>query len=100
MTITAYIALGSNLDDRRAYLDRALQALREKPGIVLIQVSSYHETAPVGGPLGQGDFLNAAALLQTELGPEDLLRTLLEIEQVLGRVRDVHHGPRTIDLDL
>src|SRR5438552_14560474 len=100
MTVTAYIALGSNLGDRREYLNRALQALRVKGGIVVSQVSSYYETAPVGGPPGQGDFLNAAAGLQTELGPEELLRTLLEIEQGLGRVREEHHGPRTIDLDL
>ena len=100
MSGIAYIALGSNLGDRSKYLDRALQALREKPGIVVHQVSSYYETAPVGGPPGQGDFLNAAAELQTELEPEELLRTLLEIEQKSGRVRDAHHGPRTIDLDL
>ncbi len=97
---TAYIALGSNLGDRRQFLDQALQALRERPGIVVRQVSSTYETAPVGGPPGQGPYLNAAAELQTECKPEELLRTLLEIEQGLGRVRDVHHGPRTIDLDL
>ena len=51
-----------------AFLNRALQAFREKHGIVVRQVSSYYETAPVGGPPGQGDFLNAAAELQTELG--------------------------------
>jgi 3-oxoacyl-[acyl-carrier protein] reductase len=100
MSITAYIALGSNLGDRREYLGRALQALRQAPGIVVGQVSSYYETAPVGGPPGQGDFLNAAAELQTALEPDELLRTLLDIEQGLGRIRDVHHGPRTIDLDL
>src|SRR5262245_35297551 len=100
MSVTAYIALGSNLGDRREYLDRALQALQQTPGIVIQQVSSYYETAPVGGPPGQGDFLNAAAELQTELGPDELMQTLLEIERGLGRTRDVRHGPRTIDLDL
>jgi 3-oxoacyl-[acyl-carrier protein] reductase len=100
MSVTAYIALGSNLGDRREYLGRALQALREKAGIVVNQVSSYYETAPVGGPPGQGDFLNAAIELQTELQPDELLRTLLEIERGLGRTREVRHGPRTIDLDL
>src|SRR6266852_3800461 len=100
MSVTAYIALGSNLGDRREFLNRALQMLRDQPGIVINRISSYYETAPVGGPPGQGNFLNAAAELQTELEPEELLRTLLEIEQKLGRVRDVHHGPRTIDLDL
>jgi 3-oxoacyl-[acyl-carrier protein] reductase len=97
---TAYIALGSNLGERREFLNRALENLGDQPGIVITQVSSNYETAPVGGPLGQGNFLNAAAELQTELGPEELLRVLLEIEHGLGRVRDVPHGPRTIDLDL
>src|SRR5262245_15093828 len=77
MTATAYIALGSNLGDRRDYLDRALQLLREQPGITVTKVSSYRETEPVGGPSGQGKYLNAAAELQTDLEPEALLRVLL-----------------------
>jgi 2-amino-4-hydroxy-6-hydroxymethyldihydropteridine diphosphokinase len=100
MTATAYIALGSNLGDRRASLDRAVQLLREEPGITVNRVSAYLETAPVGGPPGQGPYLNAAAELQTDLSPEQLLRVLLQIEQQLGRVRHEHHGPRTLDLDL
>jgi 2-amino-4-hydroxy-6-hydroxymethyldihydropteridine diphosphokinase len=100
MTATAYVALGSNLGDRRAYLDQALQRLRDRPGIQVVRVSSYHETAPVGGPPGQGPYLNAAAELQTELPPQQLLNVLLEVEQGLGRVRREHHGPRTLDLDL
>jgi 3-oxoacyl-[acyl-carrier protein] reductase len=97
---TAYIALGSNQGDRRDYLDRAIQALQEQPGIDVTQVSSYQETAPVGGPPGQPNFLNAAAELKTDLSPRDLLNALLEVERVLGRVRRQRHGPRTIDLDL
>ncbi|HXG10994.1 MAG TPA: 2-amino-4-hydroxy-6-hydroxymethyldihydropteridine diphosphokinase [Gemmataceae bacterium] len=100
MTVTAYIALGSNLGYRRNYLDRALQALQERDGIVVTRVSSYYRTAPVGGPPGQKDYLNAAAELQTELEPRELLQALLEIERSLGRVRREKHGPRTIDLDL
>jgi 2-amino-4-hydroxy-6-hydroxymethyldihydropteridine diphosphokinase len=98
--ITAYIALGSNQGDRRDYLDRALQALQEHPDIEVTQVSSYHETAPVGGPAGQPDFLNAAAELKTDLSARDLMEVLLGVEQDLGRVRRERHGPRTIDLDL
>jgi 2-amino-4-hydroxy-6-hydroxymethyldihydropteridine diphosphokinase len=98
--VTAYIALGSNLGDRRDYLDRALQALQEHPNIEVTQVSSYQETAPVGGPAGQPDFLNAAAELKTDLSPRELLSVLLQVEQALGRVRRERHGPRTIDLDL
>jgi 2-amino-4-hydroxy-6-hydroxymethyldihydropteridine diphosphokinase len=100
MPVTAYIALGSNLGDRRAHLDRALQELARRPGVAVTRVSSYHETEPVGGPPGQGRYLNAAAELNTELGPEQLLQVLLEIEQSLGRVRQERFGPRTIDLDL
>jgi 2-amino-4-hydroxy-6-hydroxymethyldihydropteridine diphosphokinase len=98
--ITAYIALGSNQGDRRDYLDRAIQALQEHPDIDVTQVSSYHETAPVGGPPGQPNFLNAAAELKTDLSARDLLNALLEVERSLGRVRRERHGPRTIDLDL
>jgi 2-amino-4-hydroxy-6-hydroxymethyldihydropteridine diphosphokinase len=97
---TAYIALGSNLGDRKENLDRALQTLLENPRIDVTQVSSFYETAPVGGPAGQGNFLNAAAELKTDLPPKNLLEVLLEVERGLGRVRGERHGPRTIDLDL
>ncbi len=100
MSTTAYIALGSNLGDRKAYLDQALQALRQRPGIVVAQVSAYHETDPVGGPAGQGKYLNAVAELQTELESNALLAILHEVEQSLGRVRQERFGPRTLDLDL
>lgn len=97
---TAYIALGSNLGERRAFLDGALDALRDRPGIELVRSSFYRETAPVGGPPGQGPYLNGAAELRTGLSPEQLLGVLLDIEAALGRQRHEYHGPRTIDLDL
>lgn len=100
MSSLAYIALGSNLGNRQDYLERALQALQEHPGIVVQQVSSYYETEPVGGPPGQGAYLNAAAELRIELEPEALLQVLLEIERSLGRVRGERNAPRTLDLDL
>src|SRR5262245_28257222 len=96
---TAYIALGSNLGDRRHYLDSALKLL-EQAGIKVEGVSSFYETAPVGGPPGQGPYLNAAARIATDLPPGALMDLLLQTEQRLGRVRTEHHGPRTIDLDL
>ena len=65
-----------------------------------MRVSSVYETAPVGGPAGQGPYLNAVAELRTDLTPDDLLQTLLDIENALGRVRAERDGPRTIDLDL
>jgi 2-amino-4-hydroxy-6-hydroxymethyldihydropteridine diphosphokinase len=100
MSVTAYIALGSNLGDRRAYLDQALEALRRQPGIAVTRVSSIYETEPVGGPPGQGPYLNAVAEVDTGRTADELLRALLDVEAGLGRVRLERDGPRTLDLDL
>jgi 2-amino-4-hydroxy-6-hydroxymethyldihydropteridine diphosphokinase len=97
---TALISLGSNLGDRKATLDAALEQLRQTAGIREVAVSTYHQTSPVGGPPGQPEFLNAAARLETTLSPRALFTQLQRIEQELGRTREVHWGPRTIDLDL
>lgn len=97
---TAYISLGSNLGDRSDNLESALSALRRTEGIEVTHVSPVYQTRPIGGPAGQGDYLNAVAELQTEREPFDLLNVLLDIEQRLGRVRRERDGPRTIDLDL
>src|SRR3712207_3797775 len=96
----ALIGLGSNLGDRRAILDAAGAALAATPGVVVRAVSSYHQTEPVGGPGGQGAFLNAAAVLTTTLDPHALLGLLREIEARAGRTRSVRWGERTLDLDL
>jgi 3-oxoacyl-[acyl-carrier protein] reductase len=98
--VAAYIALGSNLGDRRALLDEAIARLRLQPGIEVISVSSHHETEPVGGPAEQGKYLNAAAQLRTTLTALQLLHVLQAVETQLGRVRTERFGPRTIDLDL
>ncbi len=74
MGTLALIGLGSNLGDRKAHLDAAIAALAETPGVTVRAVSSYHETEPVGGPPGQGPFLNAAAAIETTLDPTALLR--------------------------
>jgi 2-amino-4-hydroxy-6-hydroxymethyldihydropteridine diphosphokinase len=100
MGTLALIGLGSNLGDRKTELDAAVAALAQAPGIDVRAVSRYHETAPVGGPKGQGDYLNAAAAVETTLEPLDLLHLLQEIERRGGRVRTVRWGPRTLDLDL
>lgn len=99
MPRTVHLALGSNVGDRRAHLDQALQLLRDA-GVIIDKVSAVHETAPVGGPAGQGSYLNAAATATTSLEPLALLALLMEVEQRLGRVRAVKDGPRTVDLDL
>src|SRR5438876_5386055 len=97
---TAYIALGSNLGDRAGTLLAAVRALNATPGLRVVRLSTFHDTTPVGGPPDQPRFLNAAAELATTLGPEELLRALLAVEQQFGRVRGEKDGPRTLDLDL
>jgi 2-amino-4-hydroxy-6-hydroxymethyldihydropteridine diphosphokinase len=96
----ALIGLGSNLGDRPANLSGAISALGQVPGITVRQLSSFHETEPVGGPPGQGLFLNAVARLETDLDPVSLLHVLQEIEDRFGRQRTVRWGERTLDLDL
>lgn len=97
-----FVALGSNLGDRRAQLAAALAALRATAGVRVLAVSDWVETAPVGGPPGQGPYLNGVVELETTLEPRALLQRLLQIERVAGRVRaeGVRDGPRTLDLDL
>jgi 2-amino-4-hydroxy-6-hydroxymethyldihydropteridine diphosphokinase len=100
MSTPAWISLGSNLGDRRAILDDALETLADVPGVSVRAVSSYHETSPVGGPAGQGPFLNAAARLESDLDPHQLLSVLQGIENQAGRVRTARWGERTLDLDI
>lgn len=95
----AYLALGSNLGDRRGFLDAALRRLRAEPGLRLLAVSRYYETAPVGGP-PQGLYLNAAAKIETTHTPQQLLALCRFIEKQHGRERRIPNGPRTLDLDL
>ena len=101
MPHVAHIALGSNLGGRAKTLRRALALLHDPPATMVEKVSALHPTAPVGGPAGAGDYLNAAARLVTTLGPWTLLARLMEVEQALGRRRpDRPDAPRPIDLDL
>ena len=96
----AYVGLGANLGDRSAMLRAALEQLDAEPGVRLVAVSAIRETQPVGY-LDQPQFLNAAAAIDTDLPPRELLDRLLGIERRLGRTREgPRFGPRTIDLDL
>ena len=90
----AYVALGSNLGDRVAMLRHAVAALAPQA------VSSVYETDPIGGPDGQGPFLNMVVELRTALDPFALVRRLQRLEEEAGRQRVVHWGPRTLDCDL
>jgi 2-amino-4-hydroxy-6-hydroxymethyldihydropteridine diphosphokinase len=94
------ISLGSNEGDRQANLGAATARLAADSRIKLVARSSWRETAAVGGPAGQSDFLNGAVKLETALAPRELLGRLQQIEGELGRRRAEHWGPRTIDLDL
>ena len=77
-----------------------MELLRYMPGVTLVSVSRYRETRPIGGPAGQGVFLNGACLLETDLTPHDMLAMLSAIENTLHRERVERWGPRTVDLDL
>ncbi|HSC90970.1 MAG TPA: 2-amino-4-hydroxy-6-hydroxymethyldihydropteridine diphosphokinase [Gaiellaceae bacterium] len=97
----AYIGLGANLGDREGTIRAALELLAAHDAIEVAGVSSLRETDPVDY-LDQPRFVNAAAALDTELGPRPLLDAMLEVERRLGRVRGAgpRFGPRPIDLDL
>ena len=96
---TAYIAFGSNLGDKKKYLDDGIQALKDTPHCQMETISEYLVTEPYGG-VEQDNFLNGALKLRTLLTPEELLDRLHEIEAAANRERIVHWGPRTLDLDI
>ena len=95
----AYLGLGSNLGDRKAYLDQAVEFLSETKGCTVLETSDYLETKPYGG-VQQDDFLNAVLHLKTLLFPHELLDLLHEAENRAHRERTVRWGPRTLDLDI
>jgi 2-amino-4-hydroxy-6-hydroxymethyldihydropteridine diphosphokinase len=99
-SVRAYIGIGSNLDDPVAQVQRAFQALSDLPACTGVARSPLYRTAPVGGPPGQPDYINAVAALDTILTPDELLKALQVLETAQGRVRTVRWGARTLDLDL
>lgn len=99
MTELAFIALGSNLGDRRAQLAQARVALSLLRRSRLAAIGTIEETAPLGG-MAQPPFLNQMVALETALHPRVLLDDLHRIERSLGRVRSTRWSPRTIDLDI
>ena len=96
---TAYIAFGSNMGDKKKYLDNAIQGLRDMKEIVVEKVSEYLVTEPYGD-VEQDEFLNGALRVRTLLSPEELLGRLHVLEQAADRKRIIHWGPRTLDLDI
>ncbi len=96
---TAYVALGANIGDPTATVLAAFAALANLTDSRVVHTSSLYRTAPVG-LTNQPDFINAVAMLETGLAPEELLDALLDLEARFGRVRRDRNGPRTLDLDL
>ena len=95
----AYLALGSNLGDRLAHLQLAVDALARVPGVEVVAVSRVYETAPVGGP-PQDPYLNAVVAIETNLEPHELLHRCQQIEELAARQRVERWGPRTLDVDI
>lgn len=100
--VRAVVSLGSNIEPRREYLERAIAALSALPQTRLVAQSSVVETQGVDVPdeFANMKFLNQAAIFATGLTPQEFSREMHQIEDSLGRVRTVRNGPRTIDIDL
>ena len=94
-----FIGLGSNLEDPVSQLKQALEQLTRLPDVSLVKASAFYRSKPMG-PQNQPDFVNAVAELETGLSAEQLLDELQQIEYSQGRVRSLHWGPRTLDLDI
>lgn len=97
--VVAYVGLGSNLEDPLRQVRQAFDELDALPQTRLLQRSPLYRSVP-HGPAEQPDYVNAVAMLETRLEPQALLDELHRIERRHGRVRAVHWGPRTLDLDL
>lgn len=98
MTERVFLSLGSNVGDRRGYLEEALARL-EAEAVHVVRTSSVYQTAP-WGPVRQGPFLNLVAEVRTTLDPRALLACAQRVEAALGRARQVRWGPRTVDVDV
>lgn len=94
-------SLGSNLGDRLANLQGAVDALNDTPDVIIVDISSVYETAPIGGPEDSPPFLNMVVVAETTQEPRTLLERALAIEDAYGRVREAERwAPRTLDVDL
>lgn len=94
-----FISLGSNIGNRFRYLQQAVRLLQQVEWMNVVNVSSIYETDPVGYE-DQAAFLNMVVEIKTSLTPHEILKKCNEIEAQLGRTREIHWGPRTVDLDI
>ena len=99
MGVVGFLGLGSNLGDRLANLQAAVDALQAEPGLRVTASSRVWETKPVGGP-PQPDYLNAVIRIETDLSARDLLDVARRVETRLGRIRKERWGARTMDVDV
>lgn len=99
MTTQVFLGLGSNVGNRKEYLEKAINALKNMPEITVTNMSSVYETEPFGG-VEQNRFLNMVIKIETTLRPDKLLEVIMAIEKDLDRVRTIRWGPRTIDIDI
>jgi 2-amino-4-hydroxy-6-hydroxymethyldihydropteridine diphosphokinase len=98
--VTGYLGLGSNIGDRRAHMQAAVDALAQR-GVRVLACSSVYETEPVGSVLDQRDFFNAGLRIDTAHGPDQLLDACKDVERSVGReAGGVRHGPRVVDVDV
>jgi 2-amino-4-hydroxy-6-hydroxymethyldihydropteridine diphosphokinase len=98
MSFETFLGLGSNMGDRLGYLDLAVSVLSDlDPDLT---VSPVYETEPIGGPEGQGKYLNCVVRLVSDLSAHQLLDIAHALEELVGRVRTVRNGPRPLDVDI
>jgi len=97
--VKAFVGIGSNLGEKEKNIRRAVDEIALMPFTKLMTVSSLYDSEPVGD-VEQGNFVNAVALIETDLAARRLLWNLMLIEQRMGRVRTIRWGPRNIDLDI
>ena len=97
--VKTYLSIGSNIGDRLSFLKECLNEIRRNNKIEITKISSVYETSPVGF-LNQNNFLNIVVEIETSLNPFQLLEYNQGIEKKLKRVKEIHWGPRTIDIDI
>ena len=97
--VTAYLGIGSNINNRMRHLEQITEILGGIKGIRITDASSVYETEPVGA-IPQRNFYNAVLKINTGLSPQDLLSACNRVEQILGRKRLKKNGPRTADIDI
>lgn len=94
-----YLSIGSNMGEKQEYLNHAVESFYDDDSCRVLQISKYIETEPYG-PIEQDNFLNGCVELETLYTPQELLTFVNEIESIAGRTREVHWGPRTLDIDI